>query len=194
MSALWAVRTEPLTEATGLRLRVDRPAGPASFADVVTGWTVAGDFRARFSEVLAAVPYPAFRWELPAVTDEIVGEPFEAVVLPSPEIDRPADPSAFRDQFAACTEMVTVFPNLGGDATLVVPLPSGPAACYAHLAAFVRGAPDAQRFALWETVGRAMVRRIGSKPVWLNTAGAGVPWLHIRLDDRPKYYRYGPFI
>lgn len=35
-----------------------------------------------------------------------------------------------------------------------------------------------------------MSQRLGLKPVWLNTAGGGVPWLHIRLDDQPKYYRY----
>ncbi|MFL6237620.1 MAG: DUF6940 family protein [Thermoanaerobaculia bacterium] len=23
--------------------------------------------------------------------------------------------------------------------------------------------------------------------------GAGVSWLHVRLDDRPKYYGYGPY-
>jgi hypothetical protein len=31
------------------------------------------------------------------------------------------------------------------------------------------------------------------KPVWLSTAGAGVSWLHVRLDDRPKYYGYRPY-
>ena len=44
-----------------------------------------------------------------------------------------------------------------------------------------------------ELVGAAMQRRLGAKPVWLSTAGAGVSWLHVRLDDRPKYYGYAPF-
>lgn len=35
-----------------------------------------------------------------------------------------------------------------------------------------------------------MHARLGAKPVWLSTAGAGVPWLHVRLDDHPKYYGY----
>jgi len=39
----------------------------------------------------------------------------------------------------------------------------------------------------------AMQSRIGDRVVWLSTAGAGVPWLHVRLDDRPKYYHYGPY-
>ncbi|MFO1021395.1 MAG: hypothetical protein U0903_11970 [Planctomycetales bacterium] len=31
------------------------------------------------------------------------------------------------------------------------------------------------------------------KPVWLSTAGAGVPWLHVHLDDQPKYYSHAPY-
>jgi uncharacterized protein DUF6940 len=52
---------------------------------------------------------------------------------------------------------------------------------------------ESQRVALWHAVGGAMRRRVGSKPVWLSTAGAGVSSLHVRLDDRPKYYGFAPF-
>lgn len=38
-----------------------------------------------------------------------------------------------------------------------------------------------------------MTARVGTRPVWLSTAGAGVAWLHVRLDDRPKYYSYRPY-
>jgi hypothetical protein len=51
----------------------------------------------------------------------------------------------------------------------------------------------AQRYALWEAVGRVAERRLGTAPVWLSTAGAGVSWLHVRLDDRPKYYAFTPY-
>jgi len=76
---------------------------------------------------------------------------------------------------------------------MVVPCPKGPIAAYGHIGAFVRQAPEPQRHALWELVGAAMQRRLGTKPVWLSTAGAGVSWLHMRLDDRPKYYGYAPY-
>lgn len=32
-----------------------------------------------------------------------------------------------------------------------------------------------------------------SKPVWLSTSGMGIPWLHMRLDQKPKYYSFEPF-
>jgi hypothetical protein len=31
------------------------------------------------------------------------------------------------------------------------------------------------------------------QPIWLSTAGMGVAWLHIRLDERPKYYSHKPY-
>ncbi len=46
---------------------------------------------------------------------------------------------------------------------------------------------------LWELVGEAMQRRPSHEPVWFSPAGAGVSWLHVRLDDRPKYYGYEPY-
>ena len=26
--------------------------------------------------------------------------------------------------------------------------------------------------------------------LWMSTEGSGVPWLHVRLDSRPKYYKH----
>lgn len=85
------------------------------------------------------------------------------------------------------------FPNLGGDALLVVPAPGEPLSAYPHIGTFVRHAPREQRDRLWQRVGEVMTERLGQQPVWLNTAGTGVAWLHVRLDDRPKYYQHEPY-
>jgi hypothetical protein len=122
-----------------------------------------------------------------------VSQPFEFVLLDSPELVRRPDPEAFAEHFAVAEASVAAFPNLAGDAIMVVPAPLAEPSAYAHLAAFVRLAPAAQQHALWQTVGEAMARRIGARPVWLSTAGAGVTWLHVRLDDRPKYYGFVPY-
>ena len=39
---------------------------------------------------------------------------------------------------------------------------------------------------------RRALRRTGD-PVWLSTNGDGVSWLHVRTDERPKYYTHGPY-
>jgi hypothetical protein len=114
-------------------------------------------------------------------------------LLDSPEPARRPDPHAFAKHFPGAQAGVATFANLGGDALMVVPCPVAEPSAYGHLAAFVRLAPEVQRHALWQSVGEAMARRVGAKPVWLSTAGAGVSWLHVRLDDRPKYYGFAAY-
>ena len=64
---------------------------------------------------------------------------------------------------------------------------------YPHLATFIRAASADHKHALLSAIGSALVRRISDTPVWLSTAGLGVAWLHVRLDSRPKYYKYLPY-
>jgi hypothetical protein len=190
---MWTTRHEELADDRGMRFAIDFDSRPATFADVLRGWQRDAGFRSRFSSLLADVPCSAFRWETPPVTIASVSQPFEFVLLDNPSLARRSGPKAFAEHFNAGEAGVIVFPNLGGDAIMVVPCPLAEASAYGHLAAFVRLAPESQRHALWQSVGKAMMRRISVKPVWLSTAGAGVSWLHVRLDDRPKYYGFGPY-
>ena len=51
--------------------------------------------------------------------------------------------------------------------------------------------PQAQAAAFWAKVGstyESLVAQKGDRPVWLSTEGSGVPWLHVRMDARPKYH------
>jgi hypothetical protein len=144
--------------------------------------------------LLADAPYSAFRWETPPITCSSADRPFEFALLNSPELETKPDPDAFAKHFASrAGDDVVSFPNLSHDALLVVPRPLGQASAYKHIAAFVREAPEAQRHLLWRLVGDLMEHRLGTSPVWLNTAGAGVSWLHVRLDEKPKYYRHAPY-
>ena len=191
---MWTAWSEELADDPGLRFEIAFDARPATFADVLQGWREDAGFRAIFNALLADAPYAAFRWETPAVTIDTMSRRFEFVVLDCPDLARPADPNAFAEHFSNAAAGVVVFPNLRGDAVMVVPSARAKPTAYGHLAAFVRHAPDAQRHALWQSVGESMTRRVGAKPVWLSTAGAGVSWLHVRLDDHPKYYRFGPYM
>ena len=190
---MWAARSEALHNALGLRFGVMFDSRPATFAEVIRAWQMDAGFRSLFNALLADTPYAAFRWETPAITTDSTSQPFEFVLLDSPGLARRPDTEAFAEHFANAKAGVVVFRNLGRDAIMVVPSPVAKPAAYGHLAAFVRLAPESQRHSLWQSVGEAMAARIGDKPVWLSTAGAGVSWLHVRLDDRPKYYGYGPY-
>jgi hypothetical protein len=190
---MWTFRSENLVNGHGLRFAVDLDSRPATYAEVVGGWQGDVGFRCLFNSTLADAPYASFRWETPAVTAATISRPFECVLLDSPGLARRPDIEAFAEHFGAGEAGVVTFANLGGDAILVVPCPVAESSAYGHLAAFMRTAPKPQMHALWKSVGEAMARRVGTKPVWLSTAGAGVSWLHVRLDDRPKYYGFGPY-
>ncbi len=189
---MWSARTNKLTN--GLMYFIDLRGKPASFADVLHGWQSDAGFRTMYNDLLAGSPFSAFRWETPPITSAAMSRSFEFVLLDSPSLTRAPDSEAFAEYFQTSSETEVIeFPNLGGDAILIVPRPNASPSTYVHLASFVREAPESQRHALWQLVGSAMFRRIGAKPVWLSTAGAGVSWLHVRLDDRPKYYGFGPY-
>lgn len=191
---MWTFRRRDAGRGDATRFEVLRGTRPASFAEVIAAWRTEPAFCSWFSDLLAAAPYAAFRWESPAVTLETEQQPYEFVLLDSPTLARPSDPSAFAEHFGDQPSAdVISFANLGRDATMVVPRPVGSGDAHGHLAAFVRAAPREQRALLWRTVGEAMRARVGTKPVWLSTAGAGVAWLHVRLDDRPKYYGFAPY-
>jgi len=157
--------------------------------EVYAAWQKDDVFRTFFVETLREAPFESYRWETPPVTAANLGNGFDFVLVDSPYLAGPASPRAFREHFSS-SEEVAVFPNLGRDALMVVPAPVGAREAYVHLAAFVRSAPESQVDALWAAVGKAMLEQVSEKPVWLNTAGGGVPWLHVRLDSRPKYYVY----
>jgi hypothetical protein len=192
---MWSARSERLADGQALKVAVDLQRSAVPFAEVLRLWQHDAAFRSFFIKLLADAPFSAFRWETPPITTVSARRPFEFVVLDSPWLDQEPDPTAFADQLGAgpSADGVVSFPNLGGDAILVVPHPGDGAARYGHLAAFLREAPEPQKDALWALVGQVAERELGRAPVWLSTAGAGVPWLHVRLDRRPKYYAHGPY-
>lgn len=184
---MWSTRSQQLDNGRILQVHLDAP-----YSEVLCLWRDDAAFRSFFIALLADAPFSAFRWETPALTAASAQRPFEFVLLDSPGLAANPDPQAFAERFAA-GETVVSFANLGKDAILVVPCPDGPLSAYGHIAAFMRHAPEPQKHALWALVGKVMQEQLGEAPIWLSTAGAGVAWLHVRLDNRPKYYGFGPY-
>lgn len=179
------------------RYRLFFEAGAVSWREFVDGLCDERRLRGALSEVIAASSHAAVYWETPGVTEARVGQAFEMVTVAAPALQsQRARPDAFAAQLGGAGEDVRCFDNLGKDARLVVPCPLGPPFAYAHLARFVREGPGEQVDALWRRVGAAMREWWSMRPatpVWISTSGGGVPWLHVRLDTRPKYYSYAPY-
>jgi hypothetical protein len=150
--------------------------------------------RRTLTDALRASPFRAYLWETPAVLPGDDGAEAEMVVTESTALSRSrSDPSSFADSFRASRSVAT-FANLRGDAVLVAPHPEH-APDSAHLAAFVRSAPDDVVDALWIAVSDAVSDWLATRRrrVWVSTSGLAVPWLHVRLDSMPKYYSYRPY-
>lgn len=166
-----------------------------SYGDFIGALQRDRPFRFFLIELLSDVPSRAWQWETPPVTRAAIDRPFEFVIHNSPGIDLPPDPGPFQSYFhsAGSDEHIAVFDNLGKDARLIAPAPAGEGRNYSHIAVFTEKAPMEQQHDLWRTVGQVTEELISDKPIWLNTAGGGVAWLHVRLDSRPKYYRHRPY-
>ena len=154
-----------------------------------------------------------------AINDE---QFFEFVVVKSITLDRQAsnDPqyhifekkcleseqSNNVEDWKTSNEYCCTFPNLSGDAVLVVPKPLDAVQSdssndstnnnYSHLAMFLRNAPYEQIQSYFRMVVATYEEQIMqqmSRKVWFSTSGLGVSWLHIRFDRYPKYYSYQPY-
>jgi hypothetical protein len=190
VNAVWRIdRAQPdqETHAWAELIVADRAM---TFEEVWQSWQSDEAFRDFWIANLRGNPFEAWCWECPPVNERNRSRPFECVFVSSPSLAHMTpEPDVFAEHFRA-RQGVARFSNLGGDALLIVPCPTGPDDEYAHLAQFTRNAPMDQQHALWQSVGEAMEAGLNADSTWLSTAGHGVAWLHVRLDSSPKYYRH----
>jgi len=193
---MWRARVESLDNSNSQRTSIQSGSSHLTFSEVAGLWQDNTRFRDFFISLLSMAPWPACFWETPPVTLRTFDRQFEFVLVESRALaamqpDRTAFDAYFRS--AGETEDVVAFGNLGGDALLVAPCPRAPSSAYPHLVAFSRLAPVWQQHALWRGVAKTLLSRLDDNPVWLSTSGLGVPWVHVRLDSRPKYYQFGQY-
>jgi hypothetical protein len=164
-----------------------------SFAQLFDAWRKDSEFRRQWVAFVRNIPFNAYCWENPPLTNATANSPNGCVFVRCQTLSgATADIGPFsevlRDKNGSA-----LFRNLGGDALLVAPCRADKHTDYAHIAAFMRTAPEDQAAQFWRDVGNALDEHLSSKAMWLSTAGLGVSWVHVRLDSNPKYYRYRPY-
>jgi hypothetical protein len=180
----------------GVRIRISEGDRPVVVQSVLDALQMEAGLGPWFGACLAALPWRALYWECPALTTATLADPFECVALEAPSlVDLAAEFDAFRAHLdtAPPGSLVAVFPNLSGDAILVAPTERDDKRGYAHLADFLRAAPQTQIAAFFSALASQGLSLCREAPAWVSTAGDGVAWLHGRVDRRPKYYRYAPY-
>lgn len=164
-----------------------------TFKEVIELWKTSKGFRLFYTQILQEVPFAAFFWENKSVNTVSLEQNYEFVIVGTDAFNgKQPNSKPFQTYFSDQDEVVA-FPNLGRNAQLVVPCPRHSKEIYTHLGSFIRNAPYSQIDAFWESVGLNLLEQINEKPLWLSTSGLGVYWLHVRLDQRPKYYTHTPY-
>jgi len=191
----WTHEVEGLLQGKAQKYRLASDGAPLRSGEALRLLAADESFREFLTLLLAASPCPAFRWEMPPLSTGGLDRPFEFVLVRDPGLDRPAEPAVFAAHFSGADADADVLavPNLGGTALLLVPRQLGEASSYTHLGRFLRGAGAAQAHALWRCVAQTAQRRLSAAPLWISTAGGGVAWLHVRVENTPKYYSYRPY-
>lgn len=191
---VWDARIEPCDG--GRRFEIFHENAPLTFREYLRALEEDPAFSDWYTALLVESGQSAFFWEHPPLSTASLDDPAEFVLVSGPSLAAiRADPEPFRAPLARFPRSdVASFENLGGDALLVVPRAVAPPEGYAHLSAFLRSAPASQIAELWRHTGRVVREKVCARSKWLSTAGTGVAWVHIRLDDRPKYYRFGPYM
>lgn len=195
---MWSSQQNIITTGQIHQYRLLHQQNLLTYAKVIDAWQRNQAFQDFFTDLLAQAEFAAYFWETRPLTVTTLEQPFEFVLVNSPQLARtPANPQAFRKYFAIAQRQslnVATFKNLGGDADLVAPCPAQQNPNYAHLATFMRSASQSQRQELWRALGYAIAHQLNQSPaLWVSTSGLGVPWLHIRLDRQPKYYTFAHY-
>jgi hypothetical protein len=162
-----------------------------TYQQVIELWQTDSDFRQFYNNILATSVFDAYFWESPPINNDTLHQPYEFVLVNSSALSRiQASKKAFSKYFHQHKNGVVCFENLGKDALLIVPSPLVGTPDFPHLSVFVRNASNEQLQTFWQTIGKQIEQRISDKHLWVSTSGLGVYWLHVRLDDRPKYYQH----
>lgn len=133
-----------------------------------------------------------FFWETTPITNQ--NSNFQETFIQSKTLNNlQEDWSRFQQQLQNIPKgkYVTSFYNLSGDALLVVPVPvQTKKRNFTTLKDFIDTASITQQKQFWKEVAKQirLLTKNGDKKYWVSVHGLGVPYLHIRICTKPKYY------
>jgi len=179
-----------------LLLQLQKNGQPLSFAQVVKYWSDHESFREFYTSTLLKHGGTGCFWEHPRLNKSTADQAYECVITQTDAFSKRV--ANFRPFSRAVSpgQRISTFPNLSGEALLVVPNPSDEISFNGRdLISFLQTAPDDLVHDLWKAIGKETASAIenGTPFQYLSTHGLGVLWLHIRLEQGPKYYHHRPY-
>lgn len=146
----------------------------------------------KFVDILQKIPFEYYVIQSPCFYKNL-NKLFEFVIINKPTLKNIKLNTITYKKYFKKNEDIAVFPNLTGDTTLIVPkmLPNVNKNVYLNISTFTRFAPINQQILLWKNVFKE-IKKCKHK-CFLNTHGLGIGWLHIRIDEKPKYYLFNEY-
>lgn len=188
-----SILPENTRQRAGNKYQLFQNNKPLTVKEVIELWKNSNDFRLFYNKILKDAPFSAYFWEHPAMKNSTLDQAYEFVLIHSNSLKGiRGNQRAFQEYFKT-DQAVVSFRNLNKKSLLIAPCPELDKDFYAHLSRFVRRVSEAQIHAFWQAVGDAFEDMLDEQWRWLSTSGLGVYWLHVRIDDRPKYYTYLPY-
>lgn len=118
------------------------------------------------------------------------GEPYDEVFIQNSKLDELEQSyDAFSKHIAnSKNKYVTNFLSIDGTAMLLIPKPIDDYN-YTTMKDFIDNAPEDQRVMFWK-LAALIIRKewAKGKKVYVSTHGLGVPYFHLRIEEKPKYY------
>lgn len=151
-----------------------------------------------FLLLLNNLNYENYYIEIRPVTYNLLNTFFEFAIIKSP-IYAKASYDCFKEHgINENTNGAKKFSNLSGDTTLISPCynRNNDISTYGHIGIFLKKAMYEQIINLFKETIKAfyvLSENNQNKVYWISTHGHGVPWLHIRIDDKPKYIQYNNY-
>ena len=187
---MWEIKSEIVELDRITVYQIYKEGNQLTTIDLIENLGTNSEFRIFYNSILAENSFESFFWENPSIEKGELNKKYEFALIKSNTLNNvKPNPKPFKEYYSTVKNVV-VFPNLRGDAKLIVPCPISELENYTHIGKFVRDAPRNQVDEFWREVGLEYKASIGLNRKWLSTAGLGVPWLHLRIDSSPKYYRH----
>lgn len=189
MQSIYTVKIIAQNE-NAIRFSILKEDEPLTFQEVFNLWEKEAAFIKFYVNALISIDYTAFYWEHPALKTAYLEKRYECILQRSQPLEHlPINEKVFSDYIYSVEDVVD-FMNLGKNARLVVPTKKSEEAIYNHLGKFIRLAEEQQVISVFNRIGKVVKLELENQEfIWLNTAGLGVIWTHIRMDTRPKYYK-----
>ena len=115
--------------------------------------------------------------------------------IDSDELDNLSQDSTDFDEYLANpnNEYCTSFYNLSKTTRLIIPTKLN-GSNYKSLKEFIENAPHIQQQYFWKQVSIEAYNMLKQhSKIWISTHGLGVPYLHVRVEVSPKYYKTSEF-